>query len=139
MSLLTFLSFRSLLITLFHSFLGRPLTKLLVTLMFPHLLDQTLSSIPARWPNHCSLLSCRHSLMLLYLGLTLHIYLTILASFISILITSSDLTGQVSLSYSIMLPTHAACNLPYATKVKSPLASKAIESLKLHHPPWSLL
>ena len=42
MFLLTFLSFKSLLMTSFHVFLGRPLP---LTLKVPHLLDQVFSSI----------------------------------------------------------------------------------------------
>ena len=42
MFLLTFLSFKSLLMTSFHVFLGRPLP---LTLKVPHLLDQAFSSI----------------------------------------------------------------------------------------------
>ena len=41
MSFLTFLSFRSLLITSFHVFFGRPLGKLLLILKIIQLLDQT--------------------------------------------------------------------------------------------------
>ena len=48
MSLLTFLSFISLLIAPFHVFLGRPLDKLLLIVKFLYLLDQVLSSILSR-------------------------------------------------------------------------------------------
>ena len=81
--------------------------------------DKALYSILSIWPNHCSLLSCKHSLTLfnfslvissctelLSSGLTLYIHLTILAPFLSSLITSSSLTGQVPLPYSITLHTH---------------------------------
>ena len=47
-SLVTFVSFTSLLITSFHVFLGRPMGKLIQTLMFLQLLDQALSSIISR-------------------------------------------------------------------------------------------
>ena len=52
MSLLTFLSFSSLLITSFHVFFGLPLEKLPLTLKVLHLLDQVLSSILSRYSNH---------------------------------------------------------------------------------------
>ena len=64
MSLLTFLSFISFLITSFHILFGRSLEKLLLTLKVLHLEDQALSSILSGWSNHCSLLLCKHSLML---------------------------------------------------------------------------
>ena len=111
--LLTLLSFRSLLIISLHVFLCCPLRKLPLTLNVLHLLDQVLSFIFFRLPDHGSLLSCKHSGMLFNLslvlsssaeilssGLTFHIYLTILASFLSSLITSSSLTGPVSLPYN---------------------------------------
>ena len=102
-SLLTFLSFGSFLITSFHV---RPLWKLLLTSKVLHLLDQALSSILSRWSGHCSLfLSCKHFLILfsfslilisfveiLSSGLVLHIHVTIFASFLSTLITSFSLT-----------------------------------------------
>lgn len=111
MSWLTFLSFISLLIAPFHVFFGRPLRKLPLTLKVLYLVDQAFSSILFRWPNHCSLLSSKHSPMLFNLtlaliyseeipssGQTFHIHLTIFASFLSSLITSS-LFGQVSPPY----------------------------------------
>ena len=42
-----------------------------VTLKVLHLLDQALSSILSRKPNHCSLLSCKHPLMLFNFSLVL--------------------------------------------------------------------
>ena len=63
MSLLTFLSFRSLLITSFYVFLGRPLGKLLLTSKVLHLLDEALSSILSRCPNYCSRLSSCSSIL----------------------------------------------------------------------------
>ena len=99
MSLLTFLSFRSLLITSFQIFLGHPLWKLPLKIL--HLLNQALSSILSRWPNHCSLRPCKHSLVLfsfslvfrsseeiLSSGLTLQINLAIPASFASMIPSS---------------------------------------------------
>ena len=147
MSLLTLLSFRSLLNTVFHVSLGRPLGKLPLTLKVLHLLDQTLSSILSRWLNHCSLLSCKHSLMLLNFSLVLnssaeilssdlalHTYLTIFASFLSSLITSSSLTGHALLPYSITLRTHAEFYQPFANKGKLLLTNKSTKFLNLHHP-----
>ena len=147
MSLLTFFSFISLLITSSDVFLGLPLGKLRLTLKVLHLLDEALSSTLSRCPNHCSCLSCKHSLTLfnfsivlissaeiLFSGLSLHIYFAILASFLSSLITSSSLTGQVSLSYSMTLRTHAEYNLSFAPNGKSVLAKKGTKSLNLHHP-----
>ena len=64
----------------------------------------------------------------------LHIHLTILASFLSSQITSSSLTGQVSLPYSMTLHTHAVYNLPFASVSKSLLSNKGNKSLNLHHP-----
>ena len=110
LSLLTFLSFRSILIIWFHVFLGRSLRKLLVTLKVLHL-DQALSSILSTWPNNYSGLSFKQfhilfnfslatsfSVEIQSLGLTLHIHLTILASTLSSLTTCSSLTGQVLIS-----------------------------------------
>ena len=93
-----------------------------------HLLDQALSSILSRWSNHCSLLSCKHSLVLLNFSLVLrssaeilisslllHNHITIFASFLSILVTSSSLTGQVSFSSRIYFLLLRA-NLVWLTK-----------------------
>ena len=93
-----------------------------------HLLDQALSSILSRWSNHCSLLSCKHSLVLLNFSLVLrssveilisslllHNHITIFASFLSILVTSSSLTGQVSVLNRIYLLLIRA-NLVWLTK-----------------------
>ena len=66
-------------------------------------------------------------------GLTLHVYLTILASSLSYLITFSYLTGQVSFPYRIALCTHAKCTLPFAPKSKL-LVNKGTKSRNLHHP-----
>ena len=124
MFLLTFLSFKSLLMTSFHVFLGRPLEKLPLTLKVPHLLDQALSSILYIWPNHCIFLSWKHSLMIfnfngvrnfsaeiLSLDETLQIRLTFLVSFFSSLLKSSTFTGQASLLYSIRPHAYAKYNL----------------------------
>ena len=145
MPLLTFLSFRLLLITSFHVFLGRPLGKLSLKVL--HLLGQALSFTLSRWVNHCRLLSCKHSSKLFnfylvlrsaaeitYSGLMLDIHLTILASFLSSLITSSSLTGQISLPYCITLCTHAECNLHFVPKRKSSMGNKFTKSFNLHHP-----
>ena len=59
-------------------------------------------------------------------GLTLQIHLTIFATFLSSLITSSFLTGQFSLSCSITLRTHTEYNRPFVPK--------GIQSLNLDHP-----
>ena len=144
-SFLTFLSFRSLLNTSFHVFVGCPLRKLPLTLKVLHVLDKAFSSIPSRWPNHCSLLSCKHFLMLFDISLilssvaeilspgrTLHIYLTIIALFLSSLITSSSLTGHMSLPYSITLPSHAEYKLSFAPK--GILSKEGTKSLNLLHP-----
>ena len=88
-SLLTFFSFLTFLITSIHVFLCRPLYKLLPTLKVLHLLDQTLSSILSRWRNHCTLLFCKHCLILFSFSV----------------IKFSALTGIVSLPYSIALLT----------------------------------
>ena len=66
-------------------------------------------------------------------GLTLHIYLTILASSLSYLITFSYLTGQVSFPYRVALCTHAKCTLFFAPKSKL-LVNKGTKSRNLHHP-----
>ena len=102
--------------------------KLPQTLKVLHLLDQALSSILSRWSNHCSLLSCKHSLVLLNFSLVLrssaeilisslllHNHITIFASFLSILVTSSSLTGQVSFSSRIYFLLLRA-NLVWLTK-----------------------
>ena len=62
-------------------------------------------------------------------GLTLHIHLIILASFLDILITFFILTSKVSLPYSVTLGTHAEKNLPFARKGKPPLAGHYISEL----------
>ena len=149
MSLLTFLSFRSFLITSFHIFLGHPLW--ILPLKIIHLLNQALSSILSRWPNHCSLLPCKHSLVLfsfslvfrsseeiLSSGLTLHINLAIPASFAS-MIPSSFLTGQDSFPYSIMQCTHAGYILSFALQADTPLANKGTKSQTYAFHSWSLL
>ena len=61
---------------------------------------------------------------ILSLHLILNIHLTILGSFLSSVITSSSLSGQVSLPYSTTLRTHAEYNLPFATQGKPLLANK---------------
>ena len=66
--------------------------------------------------------------------LTLNIHLTMLSSFLSSLIWSSSLTGQVSLPYSTRLRTHAEYNLPFAPKDKPLLANIETKSLNLNHP-----
>ena len=68
------------------------------------------------------------------LSLMLHIHLTILASFISVLITSSSSTSQVSLPYVLMLGTPVECKLLLASKDKSLLSNNGTESLNLLHP-----
>lgn len=69
---------RSLLIYSFHIFLGCPLEKLLLPLAVVHSLDQALFSI--RSPNHCTLLSCKHCLMLFNFSLFLSSSAKILSS-----------------------------------------------------------
>ena len=134
-SLLAFLSFRSLVITSFHVFLGRPLGKLLLIWKVLHLLDQTLFSILSRWPNHYSLLSCKHSLMVFNFSLVLSFSTEIIGSFLYSLITSSSLTGQNSLPYSInAMYKCRVFSLPFAPKGKPLLAKKGTKSLNLRHP-----
>ena len=72
MSLLIFLSFRLLLLAPFHVSRGCPLEKLPLSLKFLHLLNRAFSFILSIWPNHCSLLSSKHSLMLLNLKAVLN-------------------------------------------------------------------
>ena len=109
------------------------------------LLDKALSSILSKWPNHCSIPSCIHFIIsfnfslvlssfaeILSSGLTLNIHLTILASLLSSLITSSSLTGQVSLLFSITLRTYAEYDLPFAPMGKLLLAKKGTKSYLLH-------
>ena len=98
------------------------------------------SSILSTRPNHRSLLSCKHSIVLFNFGLvlrfsaeilsaalTLHIHLTTLLSFLSSLITFSLFTGQVQLPYSITLHTHAEYNQHFTCKGK-PLLSEFTSS-----------
>ena len=54
MSLLTFVSFRLLLITSLHVFLGRPVRALLLTLKVLHLQDQLQDSLPFILDYHSS-------------------------------------------------------------------------------------
>ena len=63
-ALADFFSFGLPQITSIHVLLGHHLGKLPQTLEILHLLDQILSSVLSRSINNCSLLSCRHSLML---------------------------------------------------------------------------
>ena len=63
-----------------------------------------------------------------------HSACTFLELFLSNLITSSSITGQVSLSHYIGLHAYAEYNLPFATEGKSLLAMKGTKSLKLLHP-----
>ena len=79
-SLLTFLSFRSLLITLLDVFLGRSLGTLTLTLKAFHALNRVFSSILSRWPNSCILISCKHSLMLLIFSLVVSSSAEVLSS-----------------------------------------------------------
>ena len=105
-SLLTFFSCRPFLIISIHASLDCRLRKLPLTLKILHLLDQALSHILSGLLNHCSLLSCKHSLMLFSFNLvllfsaeilssclTFQVHLAIFTSFLSRLITSSSLTG----------------------------------------------
>ena len=93
--LLTFLSFWSLLMTSFDVFPSGPVGKLPPSFKVLYLLDQALSPIFSRWPNHSSLISCEDYLMLfnfslilsffcgiLFSDVTLHIHLTIIKSFL---------------------------------------------------------
>ena len=133
MTLLTFLSFRSLLITLFHVFLGHSLGKLPITLKFLHLLDETHSSILSRWPNHCSLLSFSHSLMLFNFSLVLSSSAEILSSDRALLIQVIILASFPHI-FLFNWPNHTEYNLPFAPKGKLPLANKGTKPLNLHHP-----
>ena len=105
-SLLTFQSSMSLRTTSLNVFLGRPLPYY----QQPTTLTFTVTETLSRWLNHQDILGCKHCLVLfnciLFLsspgellssGILLHNHLTILAPFLSSLITSSSLTGQVSL------------------------------------------
>ena len=100
--------------------------------------DQAFSYALSTWPNHRSLLSCKNSHYIKFIilssseilssGLTLHINLTIpKVYFLSSMITSSCLTGQVSLPYSITLRTHAKYHLHFAPDSKTLLANKSAE------------
>ena len=72
-------------------------------------------------------------------GLTLHIHLTIFASFLSSQITSSSSTVLVYLRYSITLHTLAKYSLSLALEGKPLLTNKGNKSLILHHPPLILV
>ena len=76
--------------------------------------------------NSPNLVSLSSTTEILSLGLTLHIYLIILVSFLSGLITSFFLTGQVSTPYSIALRTHAEYNLAFVPKANLYLLTKAL-------------
>ena len=54
-------------------------------------------------------------------------------SFLSNLITSSSLTGQVSRPWNITLCTHAEYNLLFAPKDKSAMADKGTKARNLLH------
>ena len=66
-------------------------------------------------------------------GLTLHIHLVIISSFLPSLISSS-LTGPASFSRDITLHVHAESNLPFPPKRKPLLANKDTKSLNLRYP-----
>ena len=72
---------------------------------------------------HFSLVQ-RSSAKILSSDVTLHIQVTITRSFLSGLIIQSSLSGQISLTYSIILHTHAKFNLSFAPKDKHLLANK---------------
>ena len=103
------------------------------------IVDQDLSSILSRWPNHCGPLSCKHFLILFNFSLvlssfkiissdlTLHIHLTTLALFLSSLITSSSLTDQVV--NSLIPCTHAEHDLVFAPQGKPLLVNNKTKSL----------
>ena len=112
-----------------------------------HLLDQALSSILSRCPKHCNLLSCKNSILLFNFSRVpssfveilsskpkLHIHLIILVSFLSSLMTSSFLFGQVSFPFSTAIHTYPEYNLLYAPKSMPLLATKGAKYLNLHHP-----
>ena len=92
------------------------LGKLPLTLKVLYLVDQTFSSFLSRRPNHSILQCYKHSLMLFSFSLilsssaeilssklTLHIHQRIIRSFLSSLIMSSSLIGQVVLPFSTAL------------------------------------
>ena len=71
------------------------------------------SSIFSRWPNHIAVfflflipfnfsLTLYSSAIIIFSGLTMHIFITILASFLSSTLTSSSFSGHVSISHSII-------------------------------------
>ena len=110
------------------------------------MIDQEFSPIISRQPNHSSLLSCKHCLILFNLslglsslaeilssGLALLIHSVVLVSFLSTRNTSFSLTGQLSLPYSILLCIYAEYNLPFAPIGKHLLANKGTKSLNLVH------
>ena len=109
-------------------------------------LDQALSFIRFRWPNHCRLLSCKHSLMLFNFNRFLSPTAEILSSWFPsnhpcIIPLQSDhifvFNWQVSIPCSITIGAYAKYNLPFVPKDKPLLANKGTKSLTLHHPdPW---
>lgn len=81
-----------------------------------------------------SSLSLRSFVESLSSGLTLHIHLVIISSFLPSLISSSSLTGPASFSRDITLHVHAESNLPFPPKRKPLLANKDTKSLNLRYP-----
>ena len=67
-------------------------------------------------------------------GLTLHIHLVIISSFLPSLISSSSLTGPASFSRDITLHVYAESNLPFPPKRNPLLANKDTKSLNLRYP-----
>ena len=137
--LLTFLSFRSHLITSLYVFIGCPHMKVrtltLKVLLFPD--DQTIVAIyPKNIPTHAINFSLvlHSSAEILSSGPTLDIHLIVLASSVFSLIASFSLTEQVSLPYNITLCTHAEYNVTFALKEKPLLANKGVKSLNLPYP-----
>ena len=121
----------------FFSFLSDRLCKLPLSLRFyiyhnkyslPLFLDNQLmqSSIQQTFPPLFFSLVQSSSPEILSSGLLLHIYLTILASFLSSLIIYSSLTGQVSLPYSITLCTFTEYNLTFTLRANFSLLTKAL-------------
>lgn len=123
-----------------------PLYKLPTSSNYQHFLDQELFFSFSSWQNHCNLL-CEHSLKIfsdnmfwvspaeiLSCGLTLHIHLTILASFLSSLITLPSSTDKVWLPHSVPIHVPVVYVLPFASTSKTLLIGESGKNLTLLYP-----
>jgi len=128
-------------------FFGLPLGLAPSTSHSIHFFNQSLSSFCNTCPYHHSLFCCSTEIMspnpslslnpilgILSCSFRSHIHLTILISALWSVTSFSFLTGQVSLSYNILLCTQLQYNLPLTFSNISLLVSNGTNCLNLFHP-----